>query len=199
MRYFERRMVFGGLALLLLALSLWIPSTNSFGAPAPRTAASCPHAPGPECYTLAYYGADLPNGMKAATGVDENNPGQVSGPWPQRAGNYCFIANVQAIVNYANWNMNHAIPYPTNWYQGPPPYDGKAGNGNPYDEQSGQILSDMDHSMQANFPPGPTIYNQSGTSWQFRRPFTLADSSHDFGGDPRAIAYATWYETPTNH
>jgi hypothetical protein len=51
----------------------------------------------------------------------------------------------------------------------------------------------MDNYEVANFSPGPT-YVPSKTS-PTRRPFTLADSSHDFGGDPRAATYAIWDKT----
>ncbi len=46
-------------------------------------------------------------------------------------------------------------------------------------------------------PPFGTITpTGSGPS---RRPFTLTNSSRDYGRDPRAIAYAAWYETPNTH
>nr|MBA2678579.1 hypothetical protein [Ktedonobacteraceae bacterium] len=66
------------------------------------------------CYNLAYYGADLGTGMKVATGVDYNNRfGRPSNaPWPQSQGNYCFLADVQALTNYEDWKDGIAIRYP---------------------------------------------------------------------------------------
>ena len=48
--------------------------------------------------------------------------------------------------------------------------------------------------MQPTF--GTLDIHGSGAS---RSPFTLADSSHDFGGDPRSQSEATYVETPGYH
>jgi len=130
-----------------------------------------------------YYGADLGK-MLTATGVDSNNPSTIASnkPWPQNAGNYCFLASIQAVVNYNALLHNAAIRYPSHNNQGP-------ASGNPSNETSGQILYDLDHYVVPS--GGPLKVNGSGTN---RRPFTLANIAYDFGGDPRAIAAGIDYE-----
>jgi len=134
---------------------------------------------------LHYYGADL-HMMTLATGVDFEEPQTVdpNGPWPQRTDNYCFVAVVQAMVNYADLEAARPMRYPRQSDQGP-------ASGDPADEVPGQILSDMDHLM---IPPGgPLPIVGTGPN---RRPYTLANIAYDFGGDPRTQAFATTYEAP---
>ena len=137
--------------------------------------------------SLTYYGADLQK-MTTATGVNFNQPNTISagGPWPQRTNNYCFVAVVQTMVDYADLMIGRPIRYPTQSNQGP-------ASGNPADETQGQILYDMDYSMIPQGGPLKIV----GTG-QNRRPYTLANIAYDFGGDPRAQAFATAYETPDN-
>lgn len=134
---------------------------------------------------LTYYGADLQK-MTIATGVDFNQPSMTAqgGPWPQRTNNYCFVAVVQTMVNYVDQKEGLGIHYPTQNDQGP-------ASGDPADESKGQILYDMDHAMIPQ--NGPLKIIGAGKS---RRPYTLANIAYDFGGDPRAQAYATAYEAP---
>src|SRR5437899_9913909 len=47
-------------------------------------------------------------------------------------------------------------------------------------------------------PPRLTFFPYT-TLFRSRRPFTLANSSYDFGGDPRAQAVAAADLTPANH
>ncbi len=155
----------------------------------------CVVDPSGKCYPpISYFGADIsPNGlMQTATGINSATGATPNGPWPQNAENYCFLAVVQAIANYttaadnASGSPIEPIPYPTRNSEGP-------ASGNPNDETSGQILYDMDNNMR---PTGTLNIHGSGTS---RRPFTLANTSHDFGGDPRAQAVAAYTLTPANH
>ncbi len=136
-------------------------------------------------FHLSYYGADL-NKMAQATGVDFGQPNTVAakGPWPQYTNNYCFTAAVQGMVNYADLMKGLSIRYPVQSSEGP-------ASGNPANEQSGQILYDMDHHMLP--PGGPLKAVGSGAS---RRPYTLANIAYDFGGDPRSQSFATAYEAP---
>jgi hypothetical protein len=130
-----------------------------------------------------YYGADLAK-MTTATGVDPNNPNAIGSnkPWPQNAGNYCFLASAQALINYNDTLHSKAVRYPTKSGQGP-------SSGNPNNETSGQLLYDFDHYL---IPAGgPLKVSGSGTS---RKPFTLANIAYDFGGDPRATAAGVDYE-----
>ncbi|HXH26326.1 MAG TPA: hypothetical protein VNG90_00355 [Candidatus Acidoferrum sp.] len=133
--------------------------------------------------SLTYYGADLSK-MSAATGVNLNNPTATpSGkPWPQNAGNYCFIASTQAVVNYDSLLHGANILFPSKNSQGP-------SSGNPNNESSGQNLYDLDHYAIPAGGPLKTV--GSGTS---RRPFTLANIAYDFGGDPRSISAGVDYE-----
>jgi hypothetical protein len=161
----------GSLALLILAFSL----VGGLASPAQAAASTS---------RLHYYGADLRT-MTLATGVDFEQPQKVdpNGPWPQRTDNYCFVAVVQAMVNYADLKAGLPMRYPRQSDQGP-------ASGDPADEVPGQILYDMDHQMIPPDGPLPTI----GTG-QNRRPYTLANIAYDFGGDPRAQAFGTTYET----
>ena len=130
-----------------------------------------------------YYGADLSK-MKLATGVDSANPNTISSgkPWPQNAGNYCFLATTQAAINFTDALRGVSTQYPTKNGQGP-------SSGSPSNAVAGQILYDMDHYM---IPAGGPLAPQgSGAN---RRPFTLANIAYDFGGDPRAIAAGVNYE-----
>ena len=139
----ERRLLFSALTLLVLTLSLCV----GFGQQIPTAHADPP---------LIYYGADTITGMKLATGVSTSNS-YPSAPWPQAAGNYCFLADVQAIVRYSYWNAGYNISgayWPARSNQGPPTYS--AAKGNPQLEVSGQLLYDMDNYEVANFSPGPT-------------------------------------------
>lgn len=147
-------------------------------------ATSLAHAAASE-ENVTYYGADLQK-MTVATGVNFEQPNTLpkGAPWPQRTSNYCFISVVQTIVNYADLKAGLPIRYPTQSDQGP-------ASGDPADETNGQILYDMDHHMIPRDGPLKTI----GTG-KNRRPYTLANTSYDFGGDPRAQAFATAYETP---
>jgi hypothetical protein len=185
MRVLERRLVFLGAALLILAFALWVAGGRRFPTPAPQTGARAASAS-----TLTYYGGDISanGGMAVATGVEATNPSRpTNGPWPQFVRNYCFLAVVQAVVNYQYWVQGAAIPFPHQDNQGPA--DGIAGdstsgaNGTPW-----QILYDMQNFM---VPPGGPVPPPTG--------YTLANIARDFGGDPRAQAYATWYEAPDQH
>jgi hypothetical protein len=124
--------------------------------------------------------------MTLATGVDFEQPERVNpvGPWPRRTDNYCFVAVVQAMVNYADLQAGLPMRYPRQDDQGP-------ASGDPADEAPGQILFDMDHLMLPPGGPLPTI-----STGKDRRPYTLANIAYDFGGDPRAQAFATSYEAP---
>jgi hypothetical protein len=122
--------------------------------------------------------------MTQATGVDYRSPHTIAAnkPWPQNASNYCFLASIQAVVNYENLLHGQSLRYPTANGQGP-------SNGNPTKAVSGQIIYDLDHSV---IPAGgPLVTSGSGAS---RRPFTLANIAYDFGGDPRAISAGIDYE-----
>jgi hypothetical protein len=178
----ERRLLYLGITLLFLAFTLWLSNGGSFNFPIPIAQASGP----------TYYGADLSagGGMEKATGVSTSNRfgTPTNSPWPQRAGNYCFLATVQALVNYEVWKTNHnLVQYPLRSYQGPSPPDPAHPweNGTPVGEQSPQILWYMDTNLKPTF--GTLPIQGSG---QNRRPFTLANSSYDFGGDPRSQAVA---------
>ncbi len=120
--------------------------------------------------------------MHAATGLGTDNSITNGGPWPQAAGNYCGIADIQGVVNYLDWANGSALAYPTEASQGPVTNSTAAGD--PGAEQPGQILYNLDNKLAANFPPGPKVVS-SGPN---RRPYTLANISHDAGLDPRAIA-----------
>jgi hypothetical protein len=186
MSLLERRLVFLSLALLFLAFMVWAAGGGSFPPAIAQAASATPNAGG-----LTYYGADISTngGMAVATGVQSNNPNSRpgNGPWPQYTKNYCFVAVVQAISNYQYWKLGYAIEFPQQDNQGPSddkPGDATSGaNGTPW-----QILYDMQHYMT---PPGGPVPAPTG--------FTLADSSRDFGGDPRAHAFAARYETPDQH
>jgi hypothetical protein len=168
----ERRLVFSGVSLLFLAFMVWIG-----GGRTPTSHQASPNLLGPR---TVYYGADISTngGMAIATGVQPSNKRPSNGPWPQYTTNYCFVAAVQALSNYQYWKQGDAIRFPHQVDQGPA--DDKPG-----DATSGQILYDMQHHM---IPPGGPVPAPTG--------FTLANISRDFGGDPRAQAYAAWYEAP---
>jgi len=132
---------------------------------------------------LHYYGANL-QAVVQATGAHLDGNVDPNGPWPQFTPNYCFVAVVQALVNYNDIMQGRYLSYPHQSDQGPV-------SGNPNDAQTGQILWDMDHLM---IPPGgPLVLKESGL---YRRPFTLGNIAYDFGGDPRIQAFATNYEAP---
>lgn len=177
----ERRLMFSGVALIVLAFMIWAAGGHFFTAR--RASSQTPN------YSLAYYGADISTngGMFVATGVNQLNSRPSNGPWPQFAKNYCFLAAVQAVSNYEYWKQGYAIEFPAQDNQGPADdiaSDATSGaNGTPW-----QILYDMQTYM---IPPGGPVPPPTG--------FTLADSSRDFGGDPRAHAYAAEYETPPQH
>ncbi len=180
----ERRLVFIGAALLFLALMIWATGGGRFLTSINRTS-----LPASNAAALAYYGADISTngGMAVATGVQPSNNRPSNGPWPQYAKNYCFLAVVQAISNYEYWKQGYAIEFPHQDNQGPaddnPSHATSGANGTPW-----QILYDMQTFM---VPPGGPVPPPTG--------FTLADSSRDYGGDPRAHAYAAEYETPAGH
>jgi hypothetical protein len=180
----ERRLLFFAMTLLFLAFIIWTAGEGRF--PTAIAQAASAH---PNDSTSTYYGADISanGGMAVATGVQPTNTRPTNGPWPQYTRNYCFIAVVQAVANYGYWKQGKAISFPHQNNQGPlndnPNFETRT---NPH-----QILYDMDHYMKPTF--GTIRTTGSGSS---RRPFTLANSSRDFGGDPRAQAYAAWYETP---
>ncbi len=132
---------------------------------------------------LHYYGANLQD-VARATGVSLDGTVDPNGPWPQFAQNYCFVAVVQALVNYDDIRRELPLRYPHQSDQGP-------ASGNPNDEHVGQILWDMDHLMIPR--GGPLVLKGSGA---LRRPFTLGNIAYDFGGDPRIQAFATNYEAP---
>ncbi len=185
----ERRLVFLSVVLLYLAFMVWAVG-GGFQTPTAQAAAGIANAD-----TLTYYGADISanGGMAVATGVQTTNNRPSNGPWPQLTTNYCFIAVVQAVANYEYWAQGAAIPFPHQDNQGP-------SNDNPSNETSGangtawQILYDMDNFLRPTF--GTITPTGSGSS---RRPFTLANISKDFGGDPRAHAVAAAYESPPQH
>ncbi len=180
----ERRLVFFSAALLLLAFAIWTAGGGRFS---PAIAQASTHIP--NASTLTYYGADISvnGGMAVATGVQTSNNRPSDGPWPQYTRNYCFLAVVQAISNYQYWRQGYALEFPHQNNQGPaddnPSHATSGANGTPW-----QILYDMQHYM---IPPGGPVPSPTG--------FTLADISRDFGGDPRAHAFAARYETPDRH
>lgn len=141
---------------------------------------------------FTYYGADLAK-MKVATGVDATNPTAtpVNGPWPQNAHNYCFLAGVQALVNYADLTSGQTIAYPVQNSQGP-------ASGNPADEVQGQILYAMDHDADMQLTSG-TLDMRTNPETGLPSPFTRANSSHDYGGDPRAQAVAAYNLSPSGY
>lgn len=171
-----------------------VPTIIPTATPSPKpTATPRPPTPRPIPPTATpvvdhYYGVSLA-GMRMATGVGTDDSVAAGGPWPQAAGNYCTLADVQGVVNYLDWAAGKAIPFPTEAGQGPPTYSIQPGN--PSAEQPGQLLYDLDQHAAAMFPPGQQIIG-SGVD---RRPFTLANTSHDFGLDPRAVAAGIMYET----
>jgi len=176
----ERRLVYSGAALLVITLTVWIGAVRQV----PSAYADPP---------LFYFGADRGTGMSLASGVSTSNA-YPSHTWPQAAGNYCFLADVQAMIRYSWWHAGSDITTGF-WYnradQGPPTYS--TAHGNPQLETQNQLLYEMDYYMVANFGPAPDP--RPTMSSPNRRPFTMADSSHDFGGDPRAATYAIWDET----
>lgn len=185
----ERRLLSLGIAFAFLAFTIWLSNGGHFDLAPPIAQASA----------LAYYGADLSagGGMEKATGVSSGNrfAQPNNAPWPQRAGNYCFLASVQALVNYEYWKIDHnTIPYPNQSDQGPPPPDPSHPwlNGTSTGETSPQILWYMDTALQPTF--GTLAVQGSGSN---RRPFTLANTSYDFGGDPRAQAVTAAALAPT--
>lgn len=187
----ERRLLFIGVALMFLAFTLWLSNGGHFDLSPPAAQAS----------SLAYYGADLSagGGMEKATGVSSSNrfTQPNNAPWPQRAGNYCFLAVAQALINYEYWKTNHSlIKYAHQSDQGPPPPNPSQPwlNGTPTGEQSPQLLWYMDTYLKPTF--GTLTIKGSG---QNRRPFTLANSSYDFGGDPRAQTVVVAALAPANH
>ena len=151
----------------------------------PPTATRPPATPAP---VLHYYGADL-TGMRRATGIGTDDSLAAGGAWPQVAGNYCALANIQGIVNYIDWSQSKAPRFPIGSDQGPP--TNSTSPGNPGLEQPGQVLFDLDQHAVADWPPGSQIIGSASN----RRPFSLANISHDFGLDPRAIAAGIMYET----
>ena len=195
---YRRSILFVGMALFLLATTFLNTEGEIIAASSVTHNALSPDCivdPSGSCYpAISYFGADISSGglMQTATGIDSTTNATPSGPWPQNADNYCFLAVVQAIANYTVAADNASglpvepIPYTTRSSEGP-------ASGNPNDETSGQILYDMDHNMQ---PAGTLDVYGSGKA---RRPFTLANTSHDFGGDPRAQAVATYTLTPAYH
>lgn len=182
----ERRLLFLGITLLFLAFMVWTAGGGRFSIPIAQAADANPSL------FAYYYGADISanGGMAVATGVQPSNARPANGPWPQYATNYCFLAVVQGIANYEYWADGSSIPFPHQNNEGPL-------NDNPSSATASnprQILYEMDNFMKPTF--GTITPTGSGSS---RRPFTLANSSRDFGGDPRAQAYASWYETPDQH
>ncbi len=188
MRSLERRLLFFVMTLLFLAFIVWTAGEGRFPTQIAQAASD-----GPMLHSyIAYYGADISfnGGMAVATGVQFSNTRPTNGPWPQYATNYCFVAVVQAVANYEFWKQGSSIPFPQQNNEGPLNDNPTSATGsNPH-----QILYDMDHDMKPTF--GTITPTGSGPS---RRPFTLANISRDFGGDPRAQAYAAWYETPDQH
>ena len=170
MSLLERRLVFLGASLLLLAFTVWTGGAHFFMSSNPTF-----HSP-----NIVYYGADISTngGMAVATGVQPSNNRPGNGPWPQYTKNYCFVAVVQALANYQYWKQGSAIRFPQQSSQGP-------ADDIPNDAVPGQILYDMQHNM---IPPNGPVPPPTG--------YTLADIARDFGGDPRAQAYAAWYEAP---
>lgn len=180
----ERRLVFLGVALLFLAFMVWATGGGGFPTPIAQAASGVLNATG-----LTYYGADISTngGMAVATGVQPSNNRPSNGPWPQYAKNYCFLAVVQAISNYEYWRQGYASQFPQQINQGPADdvasHATSGANGTAW-----QILYDMQNYM---IPPGGPVPSPTG--------FTLADSSRDFGGDPRAQAFGATYEVPAQH
>lgn len=186
----ERRLVFLSVVLLYLAFMVWAGSGKGFQTSIAQAASDIANAG-----TITYYGADISTngGMAVATGVQTTNNRPSNGPWPQFTTNYCFVAAVQAIANYEYWAQGAAIPFPHQNNQGPaddnPSHATSGANGTAW-----QILYDMDNYLRPTF--GTITPTGSGST---RRPFTLADISRDFGGDPRAHAVAARLETPDQH
>ncbi len=180
----ERRLVFLGVALLFLAFMIWAADGGGFPTSTAQAASGTTNATG-----LTYYGADISTngGMAVATGVQPSNNRPTNGPWPQYTTNYCFVAVVQALSNYQYWKDGYAIEFPHQINQGPaddkPGESTSGANGTAW-----QILYDMQTYM---IPPGGPVPAPTG--------FTLANIARDFGGDPRAQAYAAWYEAPDQH
>ncbi len=180
----ERRLVFLSVSLLFLAFMVWGAGGERFSSVTAQAASGIQNAS-----NLTYYGADISTngGMAVATGVQPANNRPSNGPWPQYAKNYCFLAAVQAVSNYQYWKQGYAIEFPHQNNQGPaddnPNHATSGANGTPW-----QILYDMQNDM---VPPGGPVPPPTG--------FTLANIARDFGGDPRAQAYAAWYEAPAQH
>lgn len=209
MSLLERRLLYTGLTLLFLAFVIGpaqgqnMTSLTSRGSRSTGvfTLSNDPASSSDRSNKAQYYGADLSadGGMEKATGVNTTDHFDQpdSGPWPQYAGNYCFLAVVQALVNYEYWKTNHdLVPYPRQSDQGPPSPDPATpwGNGTSTGEENPQILWTMDTQV---LPPGGALPSLGSGRW--RRPFTLANSSYDFGGDPRALAASTAYLAPSGH
>ncbi len=134
---------------------------------------------------LQYYGANLQD-VQLATGVHLDGTVDPKGPWPQLTQFYCFLAGVQAVVNYDDIMQELPLRYPHQSDQGP-------ASALPQDEQVGQILWDMDHLL---IPPDrPLVPRGSGVN---RRPFTLGNIAYDFGGDPHIHAAAINFEAPSH-
>lgn len=196
MTTFERRMLLLGIAFLFIAFSILATSGYQLSIP---TALAAPSSDSSQnTSNPVYYGADLSigGGMEKATGVRASSLSSrpYNAPWPQYSDNYCFLAVVQALTNYEYWKSNHSAPmhFPTQSSQGP-------ADGIPEHATSSQILYQMDTTMvpsQSGVPGSLSVQNP-GTN--YRTPFTLANIAYDFGGDPRAQAYATYVETPGSH
>lgn len=189
---------FGG-AYIVLGQTSFGQSFLGFGTPVIHPTWTAPPAgtlppatntPGPA--TLQYYGASL-EGMQAATGVTVANTVAANAPWPQASGNYCSLATTTGYVNFVDWANHQPLKFPTRASQGPATYSSTPAD--PTQEQAGQLLYDMDHALAANFAPGLKIVS----SGRNRKPFTLANISHDSGLDPRSIAVAMAYETNNIH
>ncbi len=142
--------------------------------------------------SLQYYGASL-QGMQHATGVNTNNQVATNSPWPQASGNYCSLATTQGMINYIEWANNQTEKFLTRASEGPATYTSTPGD--PNLQQAGQLLYDMDHTLAANLAPGLKVVS----SGRNRKPFTLANISHDSGMDPRAVAVTVAYETNAIH
>jgi hypothetical protein len=183
----ERRLVF--LSVVLLYVACMIRAIGGGGLQAATAQAASGIA---SASTLTFYGADVSanGGMAVATGVQTSNNRPGNGPWPQLTTNYCFVAVVQAVTNYEYWAQGAAIPFPHQANQGPSNDDPNSETAtNPW-----QILYDMDNYLRPTF--GTITPTGTGSS---RRPFTLANISRDFGGDPRAHAVTATYEAPPQH
>lgn len=157
MTWIERRML--AVALLFGMLTLCVAGNDHFGL------ATLP-SPVAQAASGTFYGAN------------EGWVGIATSEWPQRNGNWCGVANVEALANYtfqaATGNANY-FPF-----------------GNPaHTPAGGRNQASIASDLNASF----AVSQWGVPSWNGIGPGFQADIARDGGTDPRSIAWATLYES----